>query len=209
MENKGRFGKKIIIFSILLSLFLGPGRSWSQTIEQDRRIEEEKRESLKPTLAAPQVPKAVKPIGEPPVPQPLKELYVIQLLPKRFVYRYDAAKSIVILMGVDDEYISLDSQVTYLKEKGFLPKRLEETFDPIPPLRKGVAAYIFYKALGIKGGIALHLFGPSERYALKELVYQGMMSPGHVNDIMSGEELVMLMNQAARYRADRELGKKK
>lgn len=182
---------------------------WAETIEQDRRIEEEKRESLKPTFATPKVPETVKPIEKPPVPQPLKELYLIQLLPKKFVYRYDAAKSIVILMGGDDEYISLDSQVAYLKEKRFLPKRFEKTFDPMHPLRKGVAAYLFYKALGIKGGIALHLLGPSERYAFKELVFRGMMSPGHVNDLVSGDEMVLLMNQAFHYKADQELRKKK
>ncbi|MBI4436535.1 MAG: hypothetical protein HY590_03880 [Candidatus Omnitrophica bacterium] len=197
-----------IVFLILLLLWSESGET--QTLQQDRRIEEGKRESLKPTLVTPQPAPAIKPPEKPPVPEPLKEIYFINLLPKKIVYRYDAAKSIVILMGVDDEYIALEAQIAYLKEKNFLHKRFEkESFDPMEPLRRGTAAYIFYKALGMKGGIALHLFGPTERYALKELVFQGIMSPGHVNDLLSGQELVQIMSQAARYKLEHEPPKQK
>lgn len=124
----------------------------------------------------------------------------MNLIEKRIAYHYDAAKSIVILMGMDEELIDLDSQGAYLREKGMLSGRFREGFDPMAPLRKGPAAYMFLKALGIRGGIVLHLFGPSERYALKELVFQGIVSPGHVNDLVSGGELVQIMSQAAQYK---------
>ena len=112
-------------------------------------------------------------------------------------------------MERDEELIDLDSQVAYLRENGLLSKRFREGFDPMEPLRKGPAAYMFLRALGIRGGIVLHLFGPGERYALKELVFQGMMSPGHVNDLVSGAELVQMMSQAAAYKVQRMPEKKR
>lgn len=131
----------------------------------------------------------------------MAQLYFAMLAQKRVVFRYDAAKALVILMGVDEEHISLDAQIAYLKAQGLLPKRFHrEPFDPQQPLRKGEAAYMFRQALNIQGGLALRLFGPSERYALKELEYQGIMAPGHVRDLVSGMELVQIMDQAARFK---------
>ena len=191
---------------VLLPLILWSHGAIAQTIQQDRRIEEEKRDALKPTVGVPSIfttPQA-KPATGPPVPPPLKELYFAQLVQKRVTFGYDAAKVIVILMGVDEEYLDLTSQVGYLQQRGFLPRRLQQSFDPMQPLRKGLAAYLFRQALGIRGGITLHLFGPSERYALKELVFQGFMVPGHVNDLVTGGELVQLMIQAAQHQMRRE-----
>lgn len=205
MDGKGHL---FLILSLLIHVVVLPAPLWSITSEQGRRIEEEKRKDLKPTIVTPsipKIPKEEKTVEGPPVPAPIKEIYFVNLLSKRISYRYDAVKSIIMLMGVDEEYIDLDSQVRYLKEKCILPKQYAESFDSMLPLRKGLAAYLFLRALEIKGGIALHLFGPSERYALKELIFQGIMSPGYANDIVSGSELVQMMSQAARYKAEREL----
>lgn len=186
--------------SVLLGLLplLWDVEGWSQTAQQDRRIEEDKRDSLKPTVALPHAPPTEAARKEPPVPQPIPEVYLLNLLQKRIAFHYDAAKAMVILMGVDEEYIDLSSQAAYLRDHGFLPKRLTQTFDPMQPLRKGVAAYMVHRALGITGGLAWHLFGPTERYALKELTFRGIMAPGHANDLVSGEELIQIMDQALR-----------
>lgn len=183
---------------------------FAQNVQQDRRIEEEKREELKPTLAPaqPSEPRPTQKEVAPPVPQPFEPIYFMNLVQQRIAYHYDAAKSIAILMEVDEEMIDLDAQAAYLREKGFLSRRFRKGFDPMAPLRKGPAAYLFLRALGIRGGIVLHLLGPSERYALKEMVFQGILSPGHVNDLISGAELVQIMSQAAAYRVQR-LPKKK
>lgn len=177
----------------------------AQNVQQDRRIEEGKREELKNTLttgpAAPPPSTSKEPV--PPVPQPFEALYFMNLVQHRIAYHYDAAKSIAILMEVDEELIDLDAQAGYLREKGFLSRRFREGFDPMAPLRRGPAAYMFLRALGIPGGIALHLFGPSERYALKEMVFQGILSPGHAEDILSGAELLQIMSQAAAYKVQR------
>lgn len=194
-----------LFFTLALLLAHSGVPAVAETIQQDRRIEEENRESLQPTTPTPPAPITGVSTQPPsaPVPQPLQPVYVVMLAQKRIAFGYDAAKSIVILLGIDEECIDLDSQMRYLQEQKLLPPRLQQSFDPMQPLRKGVAAYLFARALKLDGGLVLHLFGPSERYAVKELVFQSMMSQGHVNDLVSGAELVQLMSQAATYLAKR------
>lgn len=185
---------------LVIPLVLWAVAAGAQTIQQDRRIEEDKRNSLRPTTTLPPVPSPAPADAAPPAPPPIKELYLAGLIQKRVVFGYDAAKVLVILMGVDEEYIDLAAQVAYLKDNRMLPKHAQGASDPMQPLRKGLATYLFCRALKIPGGVAWHLFGPTQRYALKELVFRGWMPPGQVNDLVSGAELVQLMNQAARYR---------
>lgn len=188
----------VVVLSIL---WVPKAHAQTQTqLQQDRRIEEEKRDELSPTITTPSAPVTPAPLTKPPVPAPLKELYFISLLPKRVTFRYDAAKAIVILMGVDEECIDLSAQVSYLQNHQLLPRRLRREFDPMQPLRKGVLAYALYRALHIRGGIALHLFGPTERYALKELIFRGIMSSGLTHELISGQEFVQVMSQAADYK---------
>jgi len=199
--------RRFLVFILLLHVALWSRGVAAQSIEQDRRIEEEKRDGLKPTVTAPQIleEKAVaKERKAPPVPFPSAEIYFMHLSQRRIAFRYDGMKAIVILMGVDDEYLNLDAQVAYLRQEGFLPSRFRKTFDATQPLRKGLTAYMFRQALGIRGGIALHLFGPSERFALSELGFQGIMAPGNVNDLVSGIDLVQIMSQAAEHKAKQE-----
>ena len=167
----------------------------SQNLDEKRRIEQEKRESLEATEV--QIPAKEK--AAPELISPIDTAYFIELMPRRVTFRYDACKVFVMLMGVAEQYIDLDSQITFLKEKNLLPKRFESEFDAMQPLRKGLVAYMFCKAMKIKGGIFLRLFGMHERYALKELVFEGLMPPGNVNDIVSGEELSLVFLQASTY----------
>lgn len=186
---------------ICLSLF--PSPLIAQTAEEDRRVEERKREDLQPSEISIPIEKKEAPRPKAPI-APIDLVYFAELMPRRITFGYDACKALVVLMGVEDEYIDLDAQVAFLREKNLLPKKFESEFDPMEPLRKGLVAYMFCKALEIKGGLTLSIFGMSQRYAIKELVFQGIMSSGNVNDIVSGEELVLIITQAADYMAKRQ-----
>lgn len=192
--------KIIIIIVICLSLL--PSLSIAETLEEERRVEEEKREKLRPS----EVQIAEEEVQPPPI-SPEDFIYFIELMQKRITFRYDACKAMVILMGVEDEYIDLDSQIAFLRENHFLPKKIESDFDPILPLRKGLAAYMFCKTLDIKGGLCLWFLGINERYALQELAYEGIMASGNVNDIVSGEELISALTQASDYLAKKQQAK--
>ena len=187
--------KKIIILLVCLSHF--PSLSIAETLEEKRRVEEEKREDLRPSEVQIREGKVAL---SPRAPfDPIDIVYFAKLMPKKVVFRYDACKALVVLVGVEDEYIDLNSQVAFLKKRNLLPKKHQSEFDPMQPLRRGLVAYMFCEALDIKGGLILRIFGMSQRYALKELAFQGIMSSGNVNDIVSGEELVLVFTQAVQY----------
>lgn len=184
------------IFIILTFFMLLPSFLIAQTPEEKRRVEEKKREDLQSTEAG--IPEKAKPQPRPPI-EPIDVIYLAELSTRKIAFGYDACKAIVILMGVENEYIDLNSQVSFLKKRGLIPKKFESSFDPMKPLRKGLTAYMFCEALRIKGGIFLRLLGANQRYALKELVFQGIMPSGNVKDIVSGEELILILMQAADY----------
>ncbi len=199
---------RLLMVLLLLPIFF-ERPAQAQNVQQERRIEEGKRDALKPTALVPTAPPAQP--SRPrrlaaPVPPAEQDVYLFQLAQRRIAFRYDAIKAIVILLNVDDQYLDLASQVAFLQERRILPKRYRESFDPMEPLRRGLTAYMFRQVLGIRGGIALHLLGPSERYAMKELVFQGILSSGRVNDLISGAELVQVMNQAAQYQLAHRAG---
>ncbi len=200
---------RLLMVFLLLSIFLLERPAHAENVQQERRIEEGKRDALLPTVSVPATspaqPAAPRRLAA-PVPPAEQDVYLFQLAQRRIAFRYDAIKTIVILLDVDDQYLDLASQVAFLQERGILPKRYRESFDPMEPLRRGFVAYTFRQALGIRGGIALHLLGPSERYALKELAFQGILSSGRVNDLVSGAELVQVMNQAAQYQLSHRAG---
>lgn len=188
-----------------LVLLAAAGPAFGQSREQNRRVEEDKRENLRASTSA--LPATAKdPQADftlAPTPKILESIYFISLAKKRVAYRYDAMMGILIVLGLDEEYISLDEQVAFFQREGLVPSRYRESFDPMKPLRRGLAAYMFREALEIRGGIALHLLGSSERYAMKELGFQGLMSSGLVNDLINGQELIQTITQAANHLAKR------
>jgi len=190
--------KKLTLF-FLLCIFL-PTFLWAKTAEDNRRIEEEKRESLRSTEE--QLYPKRQPFPEQP-PEYIDLSYFRELLSKRVVFLSDATKALVILLGVEAQEKDFASQTAFLKEKNIVPKNFAVETGQHKPLRKGLAAYMFCQALQIKGGIWLRLFGASQRYALKELVFEEIMLPGNLNDIISGNELVVIFTNAAEYLAKR------
>lgn len=178
-----------LVFFVLFPFFLT-----AQNVEEKRRVEEEKRQDLRPSEV--QIPKETK---KPPEMLPIDTSYFTGLAFKKITFGYDACKTLVMLMGGEEKYIDLDSQVAFLKEKKLLPKKFISEFDPMQPLRKGLTAYMFCKTLGLKGGFSLRLFGLNQRYALKEMVFAGIMFPGNVHDIVSGEELISVFMLATDY----------
>lgn len=202
--NKITLMKKILIILLLHSLVFPSSLLVAEMREEKRRIEEEKRKDLLPEKIQPSKQHRKMPIKF--APDDL--LYFSGLLPKKVTFRYDACKTLVVLLEVKDQYIDLDSQIIFLKERNFLPKKFEKEFNPMEPLRKGLLAYMLYSALEMRGGISLTLFGRSERYSLKELVFQGIMSEGNTKDIVSGEELFSITIQALNYMEKKKQEKK-
>lgn len=72
--------------------------------------------------------------------------------------------------------------------------------DPATPLTKGKLAYMICQALGIKGGLTMRLFGPSERYCFFECQYLELMAGGAAYQHCAGGELVSVIDRADEYK---------
>jgi hypothetical protein len=189
--------KLILLFILIFSLplFLTAG-----TLKDERKIEEEARQSLRPTEAPPYQNKRAVPERAPP----LELAYFQELMQKKYVLRSDAIKPLLILMRLDSPVQEQAAGINLLKEKNILPADIAAVFSPDEPLRKGLAAYMFCRALGLKGGIWMRFFGRSQRYALKELAFEGIMPDGNINDLLSGKEFVAIFTHAAQFLARKE-----
>ena len=53
-----------------------------------------------------------------------------------------------------------------------------------------------YQACHMTGGLTLTLFGPSQRYCLKELQYRGLMTEGPSYNMVTGMEYVAILARA-------------
>ena len=185
--------KKIILL-FLVFIFL-PTPLNAKSVEDDRRIEEEKRESLRQTETNIFPERQFRPEND----EPIEFDYFRELISRKIALNSDACKVIAILIGLEEHTKDFSSQITLLKDRDIIPQKIAMDFEPSQPLTKGVAAYMFCRALKIKGGIWLRLLGMSQRYSLKELVFEGIMFPGSVNDIMSGKELILVFTRAVEY----------
>jgi len=145
--------------------------AFAQSAQEVRRLEEEKRDSLTHTeVHFPSVAQGALP------KDPSAELIFLKTLYARPVARVsDAARVVKILTG-----------------GGGGP----DVGDADGLLRKGEAALMFCRALDIRGGLALRLFPGSERYALRELVYIGIVAAEGPLEVVTGPELVAMFIQA-------------
>ena len=77
--------------------------------------------------------------------------------------------------------------------------RAKWTSSPRARVTRGRIAYMICTTCGIKGGITMSIFGPSERYAFRECVFLGVWDAGNQADYMTGSELMGLLKWAADY----------
>ena len=67
---------------------------------------------------------------------------------------------------------------------------------------RGTLAYAIVRALQIKGGWVMHVFGNSPRYAIKELEYEGVYPPSSPNQTFSGSEFVGVIGKMEDYQRE-------
>ena len=67
-------------------------------------------------------------------------------------------------------------------------------------LTKGTLAYMLCRALEIKGGATMRVFGISRRYALRECQHLGLITGGVTDEYVTGRELIDVITNATVYR---------
>ncbi len=112
----------------------------------------------------------------------------------------DAVKAIYMLNVKE----SLSEKMTFTEICDILlqKKLIKRSYakDPDRLVNRGQMAYMICKAIGIKGGLTMRLFGVSERYGYRECVYLGLIPAGTRADKISGSEMLGILAHAMDYR---------
>lgn len=131
---------------------------------------------------------------------------VLELLrdvtPKETVFEGDAVKACAVLLGERQNATDLAACEARLRDRGVLTAT--DSYSPHRVLRKGFAAMVFARGMGLKGGWVARLsslsggkMGP--RAAYKELEFRNMVPPMGTQDLMTGGELVSLLKLSQNY----------
>ena len=111
----------------------------------------------------------------------------------------NAMHGMCLLLEGQDHYKEFQARLDVLKQRGLVAPGW--TLSAGQPLTKGQLAYMVYQACGVKEkGVTLALFGPTRRYCLRELQYQGMMAEGDECMPVTGMEYVAVMTRADVYK---------
>jgi hypothetical protein len=105
----------------------------------------------------------------------------------------DAFHAMLLYFEGHDASGNFAERVTRLQALGMLPKGFAATADQ--SVDRGTLAVALAKALEIKGGATMRLFGASPRYAVRALQYRGLYPESSPNQTFSGAEFVGVMGR--------------
>jgi len=125
---------------------------------------------------------------------------IFTLMEKKQATVEDLLDVLLIFKNKSPEGLAVDDKVKFLKDAKIVPERTQ--IYPKDLLRKGFAAMLFHRALGLRGGLIIRMAGTSTRNCLRELIYQGVMSEASERDKMSGPELLSVIYKAKQYQSD-------
>lgn len=101
-----------------------------------------------------------------------------------------------VLIYLDEgriEATDYPGRVAALQSRGLLPADFNRP--PEDAIRRGDMAVILVRALHIKGGINLRLWGVTRRYATRELEFRNIYTPSATYQTFSGNEFVSLIGR--------------
>ena len=110
----------------------------------------------------------------------------------------DAFHALLLWVDSKDDAKTYDDRVAALKARGMLAGSFSEPANEA--IDRGVLAVAIVKMTGIKGGWVMHVFGPTQRYSVKELEFKGIYPPSSPQQTFSGAEFVGIMGKVDDYR---------
>jgi len=112
---------------------------------------------------------------------------------KKLVANDEAFHAMLLFLDQKDESADYAARVAALRGRKLLPTGFDEPADAA--VRRGTLAVLVTRGLDIKGGWALHLMPNWERYAVRELEYQGLWPASSPNQTVTGDEFVGLIGR--------------
>ena len=114
----------------------------------------------------------------------------------------DAFHALLLFTDGNDPGADYAARVQTMKSRGLLPagfnRPAEEAVD------RGTLAVALARALKVRGGLVMGLFGPSPRYATKELEFLEVFPASSPNQTFSGSEFLAVMSRAEEYQKNEQ-----
>jgi hypothetical protein len=126
--------------------------------------------------------------------------FLDRLSSQKAVSENDAMRGILMLIRPQnkDEQGTFEDRVARLRELKIVDSTWD--FDANRPVTRGKLAYMVYQAVHVRGGVILTLTGPSQRYCVRELHFQGIMASDIATTQISGGEFVAILGRADAYK---------
>lgn len=119
-------------------------------------------------------------------------------LPERPVVANDEAlHGLIVLEAGSDSARGYEERVAWARSKRWVGADWNEPAEEA--VQRGVVATAVCRVCGIEGGVIMRLVGPAPRYALRELVYQGIMVDSSEQQAISGTEFLGVVSKAQDY----------
>ena len=119
-------------------------------------------------------------------------------LPERRVASNDEAfHALLLFVDGSDAAPDYEGRVRTLKDRKMLPADFNGA--QAAAVKRGTIAVVIARALEIKGGLSMRLFGPTSRYAVRELQYMNLFPQSSPQQTFSGQELLGIIGRAEDY----------
>jgi hypothetical protein len=105
----------------------------------------------------------------------------------------DAFHALLLYFDGTDTAADYAGRVEQLKVRGMLPANFSAAADEA--VDRGNLAVALAKALKVKGGATMRMFGVTPRYAVRALEYRGLYPQSSLNQTFSGAEFVGVMGR--------------
>ncbi len=105
----------------------------------------------------------------------------------------EAFHAMLLFIDGKDSAPDYAHRVDFLKMRGILPASFNQPGEVA--VRRGIFAVAIVKGLDIGGGVVMHALGPSPRYSLRELQYNGLFPESSENQSFSGSDFVAIIGR--------------
>ena len=124
--------------------------------------------------------------------------FFYELTNKRYCSTDDAYRGVLLFIDGKDTSKDFQERAARVQMHGIVKKSWKHNAKA--PITKGKVAYMFARALEIRGGVVYNITDASPRYALRELIYHDIIISGSENQKLSGAEYVGILGRADDYR---------
>lgn len=114
----------------------------------------------------------------------------------------DAFHGLLLFLDGEDPAADYADRLSTLRSRGLLPGGFDAPADRA--VDRGTLAVAIVKALKIDGGLVMRVFGPSPRYAVRELQFMELYPPSSPHQTFSGTEFVGIIGKLEDYQRNEE-----